>query len=442
MSEDSDKPAVDQGGISRRSLLNSLALLPLAGSVGAVSGRAVEEAVLRKPAGSKPHIAVIGAGAFGGWTALHLVRQGAEVTLFDTWGPGNSRSSSGGDTRVIRSLYGGDRIYVELVRRSFELWRQSGQQWGQKLYHRIGALWMFGDDDDYAAASIPLVTAAGLRVDKLSGDEASQRFSQVNFDGVESVYYEHEAGYLSARRACRVVVDGFITEGGTYRQRTVRPGRRQSGALSGIVLSDGSSLSADQYVFACGPWLGRLFPEAIGSRIHSTRQETFYFGTPPGQLQFSENRLPVWVDFTGAVFYGIPGAEGRGFKVADDTRGAAFDPTAGDRTPTDAGIETARRFLARRFPGMEGAPLLEARVCQYENSPDGHFIVDRHPEAANVWLVGGGSGHGFKLSPALGESVAQAVLGRSTIDPFFSLKRLADPNSLGTQFQTGKKPGR
>jgi hypothetical protein len=182
-------------------------------------------------------------------------------------------------------------------------------------------------------------------------------------------------------------------------------------------LGDGTTLAADRYVFACGPWLGRLFPALIGDWVRPTRQETFVFGPAPGDARFTDDALPVWVDLGERVFYGVPAGGGRGFKVADDTRGAEFDPTAGDRTPSAAGAAAARAFVARRFPALATAPLVEASVCQYENTPDRRFIVDRHPHAANVFIVGGGSGHGFKMGPALGEMVAEMVLEQRPAAP-------------------------
>jgi glycine/D-amino acid oxidase-like deaminating enzyme len=236
--------------------------------------------------------------------------------------------------------------------------------------------------------------------------------------------YEKDAGYLTARRACAAVLEGFLAEGGEYRQLAAQAGPQPvGGELRGITLSDGTTLGADGFVFACGPWLGRLFPDVIGDRVRATRQEVFFFGTPPGDQRFIEPALPVWADHGRGFIYGIPGNEWRGFKVADDTRGPPFDPTTGERLPTPAVLQAAREYLAYRFPGMKDAPLVEARVCQYENSPDEHFIIDRHPAAANAWLVGGGSGHGFKHGPAVGELVARLVLSGGTPDPQFRLSR-------------------
>ncbi|OLD59450.1 MAG: hypothetical protein AUF60_05530 [Gemmatimonadetes bacterium 13_1_20CM_69_28] len=211
----------------------------------------------------------------------------------------------------------------------------------------------------------------------------------------------------------------MLAAGGAYRQVAVQPP-----APGGVVrCSDGSELAGDAYVFACGPWLGKLFPDVIGDRVRATRQEVFFFGTPPGDARFTEEALPVWADHANHFMYGIPGNEWRGFKVADDARGPVFDPTAGERLPSPEALRSARDYLAFRFPALKDAPLLEARVCQYENSPDEHFIVDRHPRADNVWLVGGGSGHGFKHGPAVGELVAGLVLDGHAPDPQFRLDR-------------------
>ena len=393
-------------GVSRRTFLGGLATLPL---------------VERR--GPRPRVAVIGAGAFGGWTALHVLRAGADVELIDAWGPGNTRASSGGETRVIRAIYGPDRIYVEMVRRSYELWAALDPS----LYAETGALWLHRGDDAYVRSSLPILEELGFPVDRWSPEEASRRYPQIDFKGVQSVYFERRAGALSARDACAVVRDAFVKEGGSY--RTARAELKGSD-----VFADGARLRADTFVFACGPWLGRLFPDVIGDFIRPTRQEVFYFGTPQGSDRYRPARFPVWIDFGERIFYGIPDVHGRGFKIADDTRGEAFDPTSGDRTPSAPAIARARALVAERFPELANAPLLDAEVCQYENSPDGHLIIDRHPEVKNVWIVGGGSGHGFKLSPAVGEIVTGAALAGKSVPELFRLGRLRDAKRA-TQFE-------
>lgn len=383
---------------------------------------------------SKSHIAVIGAGAFGGWTALYLLRGGARVTLLDAWGPGNSRASSGGETRIIRAIYGPNDKYTRLAAHALALWKENEARWKLKLFHRTGMLWMIvAAEDAYEKAALAVLRDAGLGLDELSPAEGRRRFPQINWDGVRWAIFEKDAGFLPARRSCQHVLESFLAEGGEYRQFAVAPGEISSGQMRDISLSDGSKLSADQYVFACGPWLGKVFPDVIGDMIRPTRQEVFFFGVPSGDARFSEPDMPVWIEHGPShYFYGSPGNEYRGFKIADDNRGASFDPTSGDRTPSAAAIQLVREHLDYRFPGLQGAPLLEARVCQYENTPDENFIMDRHPGASNVWIAGGGSGHGFKHGPAVGEMVADLVLGKLTVDPVFGLAR----------FQRGVEAGR
>ena len=241
--------------------------------------------------------------------------------------------------------------------------------------------------------------------------------------GLTCATWEPQAGYLLARRGCQAVADAFVREGGTYRVAHAEPGPISGGSMRGVRLSDGSVLQADRYVFACGPWLGRVFPEVVGDRVRPTRQEVFFFGTPPGDARFDAGALPAWADRGEAPWYGIPGNERRGFKLALDQPGPDFDPTDGERLPAPAALRAARDYLAFRFPALAGAPLLEARVCQYERTPDADLLIDQHPEAENVWLVGGGSGHGYKLGPAVGEHAAERALGEQPVEPVFQLSR-------------------
>ncbi len=373
------------------------------------------------------HVAVVGAGAFGGWTALHLLRAGANVTLLDAWGPGNARSSSSGETRAMRSVYGGDSGYVLWTTKARRMWRALESDTGETLLSQSAVLWMAGEDDRYLRASLPDLSNHGLPFDELALDDAARRFPQINFDGVAWVLLEHDAGMLYAGHACRTVKDRFVSEGGIYSPRAaaVSQAAMKTSTLSHLDLSDGTTLSADKFVFACGPWLGGLFPEVIAPLIVPTRQEVYYLDTPAGDDRFDENHLPVWFDFTDTPYYGFPASTSRGFKIADDTRGPPIDPTNDDRVPDAESVQRAQRYLAQRFPAMAGAPLVEALVCQYSNTPDGHFIIDRHPSAANVWIVGGGSGHGFKLGPAIGDFVARLVVADRAGDPFFALGRFA-----------------
>lgn len=381
---------------------------------------------------SKPHIAVIGAGAFGGWTALYLLRGGARVTLLDAWGPGNSRSSSGGETRIMRGAYGPGQPYTKLAARALDLWKQHESHWKQKFFFPIGVLWMVEADDTFERGSIPLLKEAGIPFEQLAVKDLTRRWPQISFENVAWAIHEPQSGYLLARASTQAVVDHFAAEGGEYRQASVvaspdlENGQLKSLSLSDDSTSDDSTIVADSYIFACGPWLGKLFPHTIGPHLRSSKQEVFFFGTPAGDPSYNDGNLPVWGDHGDRFIYGIPGNQGRGFKMADDTRGPDFDPTSGERVTSRENIDAARRYLAYRFPGLKDAPLLETRICQYENTADNNFIIDRHSKNSNLWIVGGGSGHGFKHGPALGEMVARLVLRDETADSLYRLARFKE----------------
>lgn len=388
------------------------------------------EGSIRSAGRNALRVAVFGAGAFGGWTAYALARRGARVTLFDAWGPGHARASSGGETRVIRATYGSHTIYTGMAARSLDLWRAHEARWQRGLLRRTGALWMFGSSADarFVAASGKALASHGLALDRLTVSDAAQRFPQISFDGINEVLFEPEAGYLLARRACEHVVECLKADGGEYRLAAADSPVRVDGApIRSVRLVTGEIVEADCFVFACGPWLPSLFPETLGSLVSVTRQEVFYFGTPAGDERFGDESMPVWIDFRDRLMYGIPGNAHRGFKVADDTTGPVFDPTSGDRDAGGAGIAAARAFVAQRFPALSAAPLLGSEVCQYESTPDANYIVDRHPAAANVWIAGGGSGHGYKMGPVIGETLAALVLDGGQPDPLFALERFATP---------------
>lgn len=353
--------------------------------------------------------AVIGAGVFGAWTAWHLARAGKSVLLVDAWGAGHTRSSSDGETRIIRLGYGDDEIYTRMSMRSLAMWLKLFERTGQPLFHRTGVLRLSHDDDAYSVASRATLARVGAPHEVVPPDELSRRWPQMRLP-VPGTYglFEPQSGALMARRAVAVVVEEAIAHDVDY-------------AVQSVTWPN-VAIDAATFVFACGPWLPKLFPEILGRRIYPTRQEVFFFAPPAGDDSFAPERLPVWTDFTDPRGpYGFPDIEGRGIKLAFDQHGEAFDPDTGSRTVSADGVEHARQFLGERFPALRDAPLTEARVCQYANTSNGDFLIDRHPDQSNVWLIGGGSGHGFKHGPAVGEYAVSQILGEAPPEPRFSL---------------------
>lgn len=365
-------------------------------------------------------VAVVGAGVFGAWTAYQLQRSGQSVVLIDAHGAGNSRSSSGGESRIIRMGYGADEIYTRSAQRALRLWKELFARIDQRLFHRTGVLWLAHEDDPYPGKCAETLERFAIPFEKLTTAEINQRYPQIGLERISWALLEPDSGVLIARRAVQAVTFVAIKTGVEYLQDAVEAphGKRE---LDCITTASGRRISAGSYVFACGPWLPKIFPDLLADRIHSTRQEVFLFGTPAGDLRFTAPALPAWIDFKDEA-YGLPDLEARGVKVAIDRHGAPFDPDGGNRVVTSEGLDEVRQYLARRLPDLKDVPVTETRVCQYENTSNGDFLIDLHPEFDNVWLVGGGSGHGFKHGPVVGEYVATRVEGSNEgIEPRFSL---------------------
>jgi len=370
---------------TRRTLLGAAAALPLAGC-------------------TRKRAIVVGAGVFGAWTAEHLRRLGWNVLLADQMGPANARASSGGESRMTRGTYGRDVIYTRMALDSLEEWKRLSKRASLPLFHETGVLFFFDQMVDYARHSIEVHERLRLPLQQLDAAALAQRWPQIDFRGVEFGLFEPEFGALMARRAVEETVARFVHDGGEYMLAKAQP------IASGGVMLDGEQHTADAVIYACGPWLPKLFPELLGERIFVTRQEIAFIAPPDGDDSFAVGQLPGWADFNGGdLYYGFPNLEGRGFKLARDQHGSAFDPDTGDRRMSQDGAALLRAFAEKRFPALRGRPFTEFRVCQYENSSSGDFLIDRHPTIPGAYLLGGGSGHGFKHGPEVGRLMARLV---------------------------------
>ena len=396
--------------VSRRSLL--------IGTGGAAVSELMAKPMPRKGA---QHIAIVGAGVFGAWTAHHLQQAGHKITLIDAWGPAHSRASSGGESRLTRAAYGKDAIYTRMAMDSLPQWKALSALSGLPIFIPAGILFFFPTEEPYVHDSIAAHKEFGLPTDVLTQAEMTNRFPMIDFDGIRVGLYEPGFGALMARRSVLTLVDRFVKAGGTYMKGLARP-PGSGHELHEIELSSGRRIKADRFVFAAGPWLPKLFPEVIGARIEPTRQEVFFFAPPAGDPRFGAGAMPGWADFNGGdIFYGFPDLESRGLKFAHDAHGEEIDPDTQSRRPTEAALAEIVAYRDRRFPLLKGAPLTEARVCQYENSSNGDFLIDLHPQWPNVLLLGGGSGHGFKHGPEVGRYAAARLMGSIKPELRFSL---------------------
>jgi len=426
-----DKPTVDspaEDGSARRADVDRRTFLKLAGT-GALAGTSVLAAGARPgaagaqprpidaPALSRqtPDIVVVGAGAFGCWTAFHLQRLGAKVLLMDAYGPGNARATSGDETRGIRTAYGDRELWTRWASKAIVRWRawseEFSRDYGAPLYFDTGDIILRSDWDPFLTQTRTVWETLGIPFETLTPDEVHYRYPGV-FDlaDIGVALFEPNAGVGRARRSCEVVAAAFRREGGPIEIARAQPGLQVGRTLTEIALSSGTRRSAGIYVFACGPWLGKVFPDVMGRRIRTPLGYVVYYSPPIGDHRFTYPNMPSF-NFPGVTGWpGLP-VDNRGFRVRTGG-GGVTDPDASDRwIPADA-LERPREFLASRFPALKDAPISQTHACHYELSPNRNFLIDRHPEMQNVWLVGTGNAEGFKFSPLIGEYAAHRLLGR------------------------------
>jgi len=394
-------------------------------------------------AGRSTDLVVVGAGVIGAWVALRAAEAGRTVTVVDAFGPGDSRSTSGEESRITRASHGTDDFYARWSRDALSAWRELEARAGEPIFVPSGVLWFAQREDGFEAASELTLRRLGIPVERLTPGELSRQWPAIEAGDLAFGLHEPEAGALRARVGVRATIREVEGLGGTVRIDRVRPGRAQGARLVDVETDAGERISADAFVFAAGPWLPRLFPDLLGDLISVTKQDVVFLGPAPGDRRFESDRFPAWIDYDGAI-YGIPSIDGRGPKVPPDAYGAPFDPDTADRLVDAASIATVRDYLAVRIPDLAGRPVVETRVCQYESTPDTHFIIDRHPDLDNVWLVGGGSGHAFKHGPEIGRYVAGLLDGdappNAPPDDRFSIGRDRRANAALRAGSTSPRP--
>lgn len=423
----------DEGkGLDRRRFLGVAGAGALALGTGA-SSLSAETSPRKAPAfiqSRAPDAVIVGAGTFGLWTALYLQRLGMQVTVVDQHGPGNSRATSGGETRGVRTSYG-DRphgpIWTRWAAESIRRWKAWDEELGDgiaNLFYTTGDIILRDEMSPYLNRTTRQWDELGIDYEWLEPDEVRRRWPIINLEPCDEegrcremtlALYEPGAGVVRARRAMESVAQVFQREGGEIRIARVMPGEASGGRLDGVVTTDGEVISAGMYAFACGPWLGKVLPDLMGRRLRIPMGHTYYFGTPPGDHRWEFPNMPS---------FGIPGSTGwaslppdfRGFRVRTGGR-PPQDPDLSSRAEiTGDDFARIRAYVAQWFPLLADQPILETRACHYEGTPSRNFIIDRHPGWENAWITGGGSAESFKQGPLLGDYIANRFLGND-IDP-------------------------
>ena len=429
--------------------------LPASAAAEAVSELAARP-IIPGRARASSHIIVVGAGAWGAFTALNLRKAGNRVTIIDQFGPANSRSTSGDETRGIRSSYGDRTLTPELwtawARKSIEKWREfdaeHAKRFATRFFFTTGDVILREKEEAFTTRTQELWKAQGVKFDVVTTDDAMKRWPQIKFDGNSVVLYEPDAGVARARDSVQTAVALARDAGAQFRIGRVTPGAIQNGKMDGITLGDGTRLTADAYVFCCGPWMEKLFPDVMRNKTRVPIGHVCYFGTPVGDDRFTYPNIPTWNVPSVTGWASLP-VDSHGFRVrgaiappapprtagADDAAPPPpppqttpdprqQDPDLSTRWTNDERIEGSRRVLQKYFPALADAPLLETRACHYEISVNRNFIVDHVPGADNAWIAGMGQAEGFKFSIVLGEYIASRVIGKPgdpAIDEAFKL---------------------
>jgi len=409
------------------------------------------------------HVVILGAGAWGSFTALELRRRGHRVTMVDAYGPGNSRSTSGDETRGIRSSYG-DRgagaQWTQWAHEAIGRWErfdaEHAKAFGSRFFIRTGDLILREKDEPFLARTREYWTAHGVPFEVLDGDEVRRRWPVINADDTTIALYEPAAGVARARAATQAAAALAQRAGAKLVIGRATPGPITNGMLDGLVLQDGTVIRGDTYLLCVGPWFRMLLPDLMAPRTRVPIGHVCYFATPPGDGRFSAPNLPSW-NIPGVTGWPSLPFDARGFRV----RGAVpppppppgveppppppplppdpaqQDPDRSSRVTNQDRIDGARRVLARRFPLLAEVPLNETRACHYESSVNSDFIIDLLPETQNCWIAGLGQAEGFKFAPVVSEYIASRVEGRPG-DPALA-KAFAFPAQT---YDTLPRPGR
>ncbi len=399
---------------------NSAALaISGSGAVGA-TGRGQAPAI-RTTAGTgiTADVAVIGAGVFGGWTALCLREMGHSVVLIDQYGPGNSKSSSGGEVRGMRAAYGDREYYTRWAIAAMEQWKIREAEFGTKLYFESGVLGVSRTQPAQTVRSI--FDRLKFPYEVLTREELTKRWPQIaTEDSAEVVgFYQPRGGTLKAHASCVAVASAFQKKGGRFVLAKASLAPTSQGRLQRVRLSSGETVSAGTFIFAAGPWLLTMFPELLDRKLRVAKSGHGMVGVPPElSRDYSYPVLPN----TNAM---LPNVDGLGLAVMMTVGTTPVDPDTHDRVPTPEAKAEVLARTAQWFPALKGQPFINAHVCQLDSTVDANFIVDRHPGFDDVWIAGGGSDHGFKFGPVTGDYVAHRVVGRDTqpeLAPIFRIK--------------------
>ena len=370
---------------------------------------------------------VIGAGAMGSAAAYYLSERGQGVLLLEQFELDHRQGSSYGYSRIIRYAYDHPE-YVELAKDTFPLWFALQEKLGEQLVFQTGGLDFGPAGEASLEATIAAMQASGLPYELLTLAESESRFPQFRLADNFKALYQPDSGFVKASKAVLGHIKLAKAMGAVVKDSApVSALELQSDSV--LVATADGTYSAGKLIVTAGAWAKRLLKQTGLDLPLAPLRCQLNFMAPPESTPFEAEKCPVWIAHVASLFpeaiYGIPSHDGSGFKIAFHGGPAFAHPAEIDREPDAENVAALRPFMRAHIPGIAEAPVRESRICLYTQTPDEHFVVDRHPEYAHVAIGAGFSGHGFKFSTTIGKMLTDIVLDGATPhnDSLFKIER-------------------
>ena len=363
-------------------------------------------------------VIVVGLGAMGSAALYHLAQRGVRVAGFDRFTPPHDLGSTHGLSRIIREAYYEHPHYVPLVQRAYDLWADLERRSAHRLFHQTGGLMIGRRDDVLVSGAVRSALEHGLDHEVLSGAQVRERFPAFSIPNEMSAFYEPRAGILDPEGCVAAHLRLAIEAGAeTYLNEPVLEWS-VSGGRARVVTSRGE-YDAARLALCAGAWTpGLLDDESISLRVE--RQVMHWFTPARNAALFAPERCPIaMLEYApDRIFYFVPDG-GDGLKAAIHHEGETADPDAVRRSVDEEEVGRVTQLLRTYLPDAAGDRRRSA-TCLYTNTPDGHFLVTPHARYENVLIVSACSGHGFKFASAVGEAVADILMGtsRPDLNPF------------------------
>ena len=387
-------------------------------------------------------IIVVGAGISGVTAAIELKKRGHRVVLVDPGPLPHQLAASTDISKAIRAAYGPDETYTELAERCIPIWKKWNRDFGTKLYHETGVLFVCEkrmQPGDFEYESCRVFEKRGHQFERFDEFTFHERFPAFAADRFRDGFFDPDAGYVESGRAVATLIDYAKTRGVELRERAKFVGLDEGdGRIEGIVLQDRERISGDAVVLATGAWTPYLLA-STKKFFRSTGHPVFHL-RPKQPNFFLAERLPFFgADISKTGFYGFPLNQSV-VKIANHGAGREMSPDSAERAVTRDDERALRGFLRSTMPALADAPIVYSRVCMYCDTNDGDFWIAADPERPNLVISTGDCGHGFKFAPILGELTADAIENKE--NPFLQKFRWRPEVKFGETKEAARfRPG-